>query len=558
MAYNSLSELFKGICDAIREKKGISNKTINHQDIPSEIRGITTGTDTSDATADESMVVNGKTFYASGEKKTGTMPLIGDNTFNASSNSLTVDTDKNTVYLQANNIEVRAYTGDVGGSLEFPILDSNSLGDAAVGDVTNGKTFTSKDGVRLTGTKEDPIVQDILQLASGTTKYTNSFQVNGETRNNVLTQPSDFSDESAITWSSSVGSYFSHSIENIDGSENGSALVLSPVSGTNTSVKNLFWIKSTVDASTSESRTYLVAIRLKADSAITSYYPELAATYRPTGGATSTMSYYSYIPTTEWQTFYFIVNIPENCYLYDVTMCFCNRGITYYIDWVAAYDITGTNFGHMTYGARATAFNSDVLTGKTFYKDGTICSGTMAKQTGWTVVPSTTQQLAVSSGKYTDGDIYVSGDSNLVSDNIKKDVSIFGVTGSYEGDSGKVYLSTTTATPTSTTELIVSGLPTDAYTFFLVGTGTLSLRTAVAFYYNSNNKALEAFIATGTSKTSALSSASSYFSATFSSGTLTINATKSYYTFSTGTTFNVYCLSGAPVYNIEIPIEVES
>jgi hypothetical protein len=39
MAYTNLNDLFKGICDAIRAKKGITG-TINHQDIPSEIASI--------------------------------------------------------------------------------------------------------------------------------------------------------------------------------------------------------------------------------------------------------------------------------------------------------------------------------------------------------------------------------------------------------------------------------------------------------------------------------------------------------------------------------------
>lgn len=281
--------------------------------------------------------------------------------------------------------------------------------------------------------------QDVLNLASGITKYTDSFEIEGETRGNVLTQPSDFSDESTIVWNSTVSSYFSYSIENIEGSENGNALVLTPANTAGTSIYNTFWFTSTVDSSTSDSRTYLIAVRAKASESITSYYPNLAITYRPTGATNSIMLYYSYAPTTEWQTFYVIANIPENRYLYDVTMCFYSRGITHYIDWIAAYDITGTNFGHMTFGADASATTSDVLSGKSFYKNGVKYIGTIKSQGVKMVTPSTDQQLAVEAHKYTSGNVYVAGDNNLKSENIKSGVSIFGVTGTY-ADKAKVYV----------------------------------------------------------------------------------------------------------------------
>lgn len=146
-----------------------------------------------------------------------------------------------------------------------------------------------------------------------------------------------------------------------------------------------------------------------------------------------------YAPTTEWQTFYIIANIPVNNYLYDITMCFYSRGITHYIDWIAAYDITGANFGHMTFGARATATAIDVLSGKAFYKNGKKYYGTIKSQDGKVVTPSTKQQLAVEAYKYTSGNVYVAGDSNLTAGNIKKGVSIFGVAGTY-ADVAKVYV----------------------------------------------------------------------------------------------------------------------
>ena len=275
--------------------------------------------------------------------------------------------------------------------------------------------------------------QDVLNLVSGITKYTDSFEINGELRSNVLVQPSDFSDESTITWNSKADSYFSHSIENIEGSENGSVMVLNPVRTTETSVYNLFWFNSTVNASTSESRTYLIAVRAKASETITSYFPNMAITYYPTGSTGSKFLYFSYAPTTEWQTFYVIANIPENYYLKDITMCFCSRGITHYIDWIVAYDITGTDFDYMTFGANATATASDVLSDKTFYKDGVRYTGTMATKSAAIYTPSTIDQ-SILAGYYLSGNQTIQGDSNLVSSNIKNGVSIFGVRGNYTGD----------------------------------------------------------------------------------------------------------------------------
>lgn len=63
----------------------------------------------------------------------------------------------------------------------------------------------------------------------------------------------------------------------------------------------------------------------------------------------------------------------------------------------------------------------------------------MTTQAGTTINPGTSRKLAVSSSRYTTGDIFVAGDSNLVADNIKKGVSIFGVAGTY-ADMAKVYV----------------------------------------------------------------------------------------------------------------------
>lgn len=74
MDYTNLGDLFKGICDAIRDKKGTAG-AIKHQDIPSEIAGIETGADVSGVTAAASDVKSDKYYVnSSGTLTKGTMP----------------------------------------------------------------------------------------------------------------------------------------------------------------------------------------------------------------------------------------------------------------------------------------------------------------------------------------------------------------------------------------------------------------------------------------------------------------------------------------------------
>lgn len=54
-------------------------------------------------------------------------------------------------------------------------------------------------------------------------------------------------------------------------------------------------------------------------------------------------------------------------------------------------------------------------------------------QEGKTVMPSAAAQTAVGAGKFTTGNVLVAGDADLLPENIKAGVEIFGVTGTYEG-----------------------------------------------------------------------------------------------------------------------------
>ena len=70
----------------------------------------------------------------------------------------------------------------------------------------------------------------------------------------------------------------------------------------------------------------------------------------------------------------------------------------------------------------------------------------MSTQGTKNVVPTTVVQTAVASGVYTTGAITVAGDTNLVSANIAKGISIFGVTGTHEGGGGTASIEPKTET----------------------------------------------------------------------------------------------------------------
>ena len=89
-----------------------------------------------------------------------------------------------------------------------------------------------------------------------------------------------------------------------------------------------------------------------------------------------------------------------------------------------------------------TVSSTGLITASATQTEGYVSAGTesttkqLTTQAGKTITPTTSNQTAVASGRYTTGAITVKGDSNLVAGNIKKGVSIFGVTGTYEGSGG--------------------------------------------------------------------------------------------------------------------------
>ena len=103
-----------------------------------------------------------------------------------------------------------------------------------------------------------------------------------------------------------------------------------------------------------------------------------------------------------------------------------------------------------------TVDSTGLITASTTQSEGYVTSGTksatrqLTKQLGKTVTPGTSDVVAVESGKYTTGTVYVKGDSNLTASNIKSGTTIFGITGSYAGSSPKLQSKSVTYTSNGT------------------------------------------------------------------------------------------------------------
>lgn len=205
-----------------------------------------------------------------------------------------------------------------------------------------------------------------------------------------------------------------------------------------------------------------------------------------------------------------------------------------------------------------TVATNGLITALATQSAGYVSSGTksttkqMTTQASKTVYPGTSRQLAVQSNRYTTGDIYVSGDSNLTSDNIKKGVSIFGVVGSYEGTSSngdeKVKVFSGTVDPYSTSRLSID-LPENVseYSLKMVAIamtksdanasadGLISYSrfpesadaVAVGGVYGSN---YDEFLIYGSSSVSEITSNTAFV--------LSISSTNSYRKFNTGAQYN--------------------
>jgi hypothetical protein len=114
-----------------------------------------------------------------------------------------------------------------------------------------------------------------------------------------------------------------------------------------------------------------------------------------------------------------------------------------YTAYVASGKVTGTIPTQQQATPSISVSSSGLITASVTQQTGYISGGTtneteqLNTKSGTTITPGTNQQTAISAGTYATGNIYVSGSTNLIPENIKSGISIFGVLGSLEAQSVK-------------------------------------------------------------------------------------------------------------------------
>ena len=110
--------------------------------------------------------------------------------------------------------------------------------------------------------------------------------------------------------------------------------------------------------------------------------------------------------------------------------------------YVKGTKITGNINTVMQATPSITVNSNGLITAKATQSAGYVNAGSknntkqLTTQAAKTITPSTSNQTAVASGRYTTGSITVKGDSNLKAENIAEGISIFGVTGTHSGGGG--------------------------------------------------------------------------------------------------------------------------
>lgn len=428
------------------------------------------GIDTMDATATAAQIVSGATAYVQNSKITGTMPIISaeDVTLDSStksyeipagshdgSGSVSIVTETLSVTPTTSSQQLSATSGKVITQVDVDAVTSAIDSNIVAGNIKSGVSILGVAGTLETGidtTDATATAGDILetktayvngQKVTGTIPVisvedtvldatTTSYQIPNGYNSDLITVSVDLETKSvtATTESQNIDADIGKLINHITVAPVTAAIDSNIVAGNIKDGVTILGVEGTLVEGTDTSDATATAAQIVSG----------ATAYVKGSKITGTL-------------------VPLDTSDADATAANIDSGKTAYVNGVK---ITGTSTKIDTSSANAIA--SDILSGKTAYVNGSLVTGSITSKEAQTYTPSTSAQT-IAAGQYLSGaqtiaavpteeksatpsataqeitptagkflsKVTVAGDANLIAENIKSGVTIFGVVGTYTG-----------------------------------------------------------------------------------------------------------------------------